>query len=95
MAGGAKRVDPATGAWTELPAPEGPQVDGIILMDDGSYIASSWSLRAVVRVAADGEITPVLRDVEQAADIGYDALRHRVLIPTFQNELHIVSLGGR
>ncbi len=92
--GGAKRVDPGTGAWSALPAPEGPQVDGIILMDDGSYIASSWSLRAVVRVGTDGSITPVLQDVEQAADIGYDALRHRVLVPTFQNELHIVSLSG-
>lgn len=90
--GGAKRVDPRTGATTDLPAPEGPQLDGIVLMDDGSYIVSSWTARAVLRVATDGAITVVLGDVPQAADIAYDAVRHRILVPTFANELHIVPL---
>ena len=90
--GGAKRVDAATGEWTALPAPEGAQLDGIVLMDDGSYIVSSWSAEGVFRVAADGTITPVLEGVAQAADIAYDATRNRILVPTFLNQLHIVQL---
>jgi hypothetical protein len=91
--GGAKRVNPLTGETTDLPAPEGGQLDGVVLMDDGSYIVSSWSAEAVLRVAADGTITPVLESVPQAADIGYDATRNRILVPTFMNQLHIVPLG--
>jgi hypothetical protein len=90
--GGVKQVDPTTGEATELPAPEGEQIDGIVLLDDGSYVVSSWSQTAVLRVHSDGSITPVLDPVEQAADIGYDEGRNRILVPTFGNELHIVPL---
>jgi streptogramin lyase len=90
--GGATRIDPATGETTTLPAPEGERLDGIVLMSDGSYIVSSWDAEAVLRVAADGTVSEVLGSVPTAADIGYDANRHRILIPTFDNELHIIPL---
>ncbi len=90
--GGAKRVDPVTGETTDLPAPDGARLDGIVLMDDGSYVVSTWDHEAVLRVAADGTITEVLGSVPEAADIGYDRNRHRILIPTFSNELHIIPL---
>lgn len=92
--GGVKEVDPTSGASTDLAAPEGPQIDGIVLLDDGSYVVSSWSQAAVLRIHPDGAVTPVLDPVEQAADIGYDRGRNRILVPTFGNELHIVPLGG-
>lgn len=94
--GGARRVDPATGAITDLPAPEGTRLDGVVLMDDGSYLVSSWDLEAVLRVAPDGTVSEVLADVPQAADIGFDEGRRRVLVPTFADELHLVPLpaGG-
>lgn len=92
--GGAKRVNPSTGETMDLPAPEGAQLDGIVLLDDGSYIVSSWSQRGVLRVSADGEVTTVLGDTPQAADIAYDARRNRILVPTFENRLHIVPLGS-
>jgi len=92
--GGVKRVDAQMGETTDLPAPEGARLDGIVLMDDGSYVVSSWDAEAVLRVAADGTITEVMAPVSEAADIGYDATRNRILIPTFSNELHIVPLGG-
>ena len=92
--GGTKRVDAQMGEVTELPAPEGERLDGVVLLDDGSYVVSSWDAEAVLRVAPDGTITEVLAPVSQAADIGYDATRNRILVPTFSNELHIVPLGG-
>ncbi len=90
--GGVKQVDPATGEARELPAPDGEQIDGVVLLEDGSYVVSSWSQTAVLHVHPDGSITPVLDPVEQAADIGYDRGRERILVPTFGNELHIVPL---
>ena len=92
--GGVKRVDPATGEVTDLPAPEGARLDGVVLMDDGSYIVSSWDKEAVLRVGADGRVSEVLGSVPEAADIGYDAARNRILVPTFSGEVHIVPLGG-
>jgi streptogramin lyase len=92
--GGVKRVDPETGETTDLVAPEGPQIDGIVLLADGSYVVSSWSRSAVLRIHPDGSITPVLDPVEQAADIGFDEGRNRILVPTFGNELHIVPLSN-
>jgi streptogramin lyase len=90
--GGAKRVDPNTGDFEDLPAPEGEQLDGVVLMEDGSYLVSSWALEAVVRVASDGTVTEVAGGIAQAADIGFDFSRGRLLVPTFANELHIVPL---
>ena len=91
--GGVKEVDPETGSAVELPAPEGEQIDGVVLLHDGSYVVSSWSQSAVLRIRPDGTITPVLEPVEEAADIGYDEGRDRILVPTFGNELHIVPLS--
>ena len=47
----------------------------------------------MVRVHPDGRVDTVLGDTPQAADIGWDAERRRVLVPTFDNVLHIVPLG--
>lgn len=91
--GGAKRIDRTTGQMTDLPAPEGARLDGVVLTDDG-YFVSSWDAEAVLHVGTDGTITEVLGAVPEAADIGYDATRARLLVPTFSNELHIIPLGG-
>ncbi len=91
--GGTKHVDPTTGAVGDMPAPEGEQLDGIVMMDDGSYLVSSWDLVGVVRVASDGTVTEVAGDIPEAADIGFDFARNRLLVPTFGNVLHIIPLG--
>ncbi|RMH12007.1 MAG: hypothetical protein D6701_14140 [Gemmatimonadetes bacterium] len=90
--GGARRVDPETGAITPLPAPDGERLDGVVLLDDGSYLVSSWDHEAVLRVHADGAVDTVLAGVPRAADIGLDPTRRRVLVPTFDNVLHGVPL---
>jgi sugar lactone lactonase YvrE len=65
----------------------GGQADGIVRMNDGSYLVSSWETQAVYRIPADGgpaEI--VVEGVPSPADIGWDAQRQRVLIPVFQED---------
>jgi hypothetical protein len=66
--------------FAELPARE---LDGIVMMNDGSLLVSSWEAGAIFRVAPDGEVSVVVENLEAPADIGWDARRSRVLIPLF------------
>lgn len=80
----------------ELP---GGQLDGVVVLDDGSMLVSSWETSSVYHVPAmaEGEVTTVVDGVPSPADIGWDADRHRVLIPIFQEnrlELHPVDVDG-
>lgn len=54
MGRGVRRIYPASGAVHALPAPEGKRLDGLVLLEDGSYLLSSWDLEAVVRFSPDG-----------------------------------------
>ena len=69
----------------------GGQLDGIVGMDDGAFLVSSWETSTVYHVTPDGQAHPVVQDIASPADIGWDAGRRRVLIPVFMEnrlELH-------
>lgn len=66
------------------------QLDGVEVLPDGDRLISSWGASAVVRVSPDGEVTPVVEDVNAPADIGYDAERNRLLIPLFMDNQVII-----
>lgn len=71
----------------------GGQLDGIIALDDGGFLVSSWETSTVYRVDAAGQVAPVVEDVQSPADIGWDAGRRRVLVPLFMGnrvEMHPV-----
>lgn len=78
---------PATGGdatvLTELP---GGQLDGVVVLEDGSMLVSSWETSSVYHVpaTAEGEVTTVVEGVPSPADIGWDAERRKILIPLFQ-----------
>lgn len=74
---------------TDLP---GGQLDGVILLDDGSMLVSSWETSTVYYVPplGEGEVVPVVEQVPSPADIGWDARRHRVLIPIFQENRVVI-----
>lgn len=91
--GGAARVDGMSMELTDLPAPEGERLDGVVLGADGGYMVSSWDQRAVLHVAMDGTVTPVLSEVDEAADIGWDSRRARLLVPLFEGRVIIVPIG--
>lgn len=59
------------------------QLDGVVRLDDGSLLVSSWEGGAVYRVSAGGEAVVVVDGLEAPADIGWDSRRQRVLIPLF------------
>ncbi len=70
------------------------QLDGIVKLDGGDVLVSSWEGSAIYRGKPGGEWKPVVENVQSPADIGYDAKRHRILIPVFMGNnviLHPVT----
>jgi len=60
------------------------QLDGIVALDGGEYLISSWEGSAIYRGKPGGEWKPVVENVKSPADIGWDPKRKRILIPIFQ-----------
>jgi len=90
--GAVYRIDPATGARTDLPTPPQGGLDGVVALSDGSFLVSSWTGSRVYRLAAGGA-TAVGDSVASPADIGFDAGRGRILIPVFnENKVLIRSV---
>lgn len=76
------RVD-GTGRVSDIATLPGTRNDGLVSLPGGDWLVSSWDARAVLRVRADGEVLPVVEDIGTPADIGYDARRNRLLVPSF------------
>ena len=91
--GEAYRVDTA-GERTPVLPPSRRQFDGVEILPDGGFLATSWADQCVYRVGADGVLTKAIEGVEAPADLGYDARRNRVLVPLFNaNRVVIHPLG--
>jgi hypothetical protein len=67
--------------------------DGLLAMDDGSFLFSSWSDSAIYRLHKNGDSSLVAEALDAPADLGFDSKRKRVLIPLFkQNKIVILPL---
>jgi sugar lactone lactonase YvrE len=65
------------------PIGEGPgQQDGVVILNDGRILVSSWADSSVFAVGPGGS-TPVVTGVESPADLGLDPARSLVAIPLF------------
>lgn len=73
-----------------LPAPPTGSLDGLLAMDDGSLIMSSWAGSAVYRMDEKGHYSTVVDSLESPADIGYDSRRNRLLVPLFLEDRIII-----
>ena len=74
-----------TGALTlefDMPA---SGLDGLILLEDGRVLVSSWTGSAVYQIDADGQVSELFSDINAPADIGFDTKRNLVLIPHFED----------
>ena len=60
--------------------PDG-QLDGVVRLDDGSVLISSWGGEGVYRGKPGQRFEPILTGMDAPADLGYDAKRHRLLVP--------------
>ncbi|MGE0871860.1 MAG: SMP-30/gluconolactonase/LRE family protein [Kofleriaceae bacterium] len=83
----------AKGAKQNVSKPPKGQLDGIVALEGGDVLVSSWEGKAVYRNTPGGEWKEVISGVESPADIGWDSKRKRVLIPLFaQNKVMIQPL---
>lgn len=81
-----RRIPTAGGeAVVGIALPAG-QLDGVVRLEDGSLLVSSWAGEAVYRISAAGEVTTIAEGVTAPAAIGFDARRQRVLIPLFMDD---------
>jgi len=81
------RVTPE-GERLQLLFPSEMGLDGIVSLEERGFLFSSWGDSTVYWIHSDGTVSPLIEKVEAPADIGYDAIRNRVLIPLFRgNEL--------
>lgn len=73
----------SAGVMAALATIDGSRLDGVVALPDGSLLVSSWEAMAIFRVAPDGTTTALIENVQSPADIGFDAQRNRVLVPSF------------
>jgi hypothetical protein len=67
------------------------QLDGVIVLDGGDVLVSSWEGSVIYRGKPGGEWKPIIENVKSPADIGYDTKRHRILIPIFTGNTVIIQ----
>jgi hypothetical protein len=60
----------------------GGQLDGLVHLPDGRVAITSWLAKEVFVGNPGGPFVPILAGVSAPADIGYDAKRHRLLLPS-------------
>jgi hypothetical protein len=70
--------------------PQG-QLDGVVTLDSGELLVSSWAGSSVFRGKPGGEWKPAVENIKSPADIGWDSKRKRLLIPSFQGNQVILS----
>jgi hypothetical protein len=75
--------DGLTSAEQALPS---AGLDGLVALEDGSLLVSSWDASAIYLVSPTGEVSKVLSGITAPADIGFDTQRGYVLIPHFRND---------
>lgn len=66
----------------QLPA---GSLDGLVLLENGDVLVSSWDAKSVYRGPVEGPFEAVITDVNAPADIGFDTKRNLVLVPMFMD----------
>lgn len=85
-----RTVPTGTGGMQTIAALPAGQLDGVVVLPDGSLLVSSWETSSIYHVPMDGgDVTAVIEGVPSPADIGWDGTRNRVLIPVF-NESRLI-----
>ena len=61
-------------------------LDGIVALDSGRLLISSWGAATVFEGPPAGPFTPAVEHVDAPADIGFDTKRNRLLVPLFRHD---------
>jgi hypothetical protein len=82
------------GVSTVLSKAPQAQLDGLVRLDTSPpvWLATSWAGNCLFRFDVQGGCTAIGTMLEQPADIGYDVIRHRLLVPlSGQNRLEMLQ----
>ncbi|MCI5166111.1 MAG: hypothetical protein D3903_08435 [Candidatus Electrothrix sp. GM3_4] len=74
----------SAGQGMSLPKPPTGGLDGLVKLDDGRLIVSSWAGSAIYALGKDGKFTVLANKLVSPADLGVDTKRHRLLVPLFK-----------
>ncbi|MBN2170579.1 MAG: hypothetical protein JW819_04560 [Candidatus Krumholzibacteriota bacterium] len=77
------KLDAAGKIVATVPMPAGG-LDGLVLLEDGTLLVSSWDKSAVYRLGPERRPALLFEELASPADIGFDAKRRRVLVPLFR-----------
>ena len=69
--------------WARLPA---AGLDGVVSIDDGTLIISSWKGRALYHLDTEAHSRILVDGLVAPADIGWDGSRRRLLVPLFKDD---------
>ena len=76
-----------------MPKPPKGGLDGLLKLDDGRLLISSWGESALYVLNKDNTYSILADSLDAPADLGFDSKRQRVLIPLFkQNKLVFLQL---
>lgn len=67
------------------------ELDGIVPLGDGRVLISSWAGSSVYVGLPEGPFEPLVSDLKNPADIGFDTKRSAVLIPLFQENVLLIQ----
>ena len=86
------RIDTA-GKRHAMPTPPKGSLDGLLMLDDGRLLISSWDESAIYILNKNNTYSILADSLDAPADLGFDTKRNRVLIPLFkQNKLVFLAL---
>ena len=67
-----------------LPTPPSGGLDGLVKLDDGRFLCSSWGGSAIYALNEDNTYSLFADALDAPADLGVDSKRNRLLIPLFK-----------
>jgi hypothetical protein len=81
------------GKQSVLPTPPNNDLDGLVKLEDGRFLISSWGGSAIYALNTDHTFSVLADSLDSPADLGVDTKRNRLLIPLFkQNKVVILPL---
>ncbi len=86
-------IDEAGKNKTALPTPPQGGLDGLLKLEDGRFLISSWGGSAIYVLNKDNTFSVLMDSLDAPADLGFDTKRNLVLVPLFkQNKVVFLPL---
>ena len=79
-----------SGKTTTLPTPPYGQLDGLVKLEDGRFLVSSWGGAAIYALNKENTFTVFANALDAPADLSVDTKRKRLLIPLFKENKVVI-----